>query len=150
MGIMEVFLDTIVICTLTALVILCSGTEIPYGYDAGGNLVARAFSTVCGDWTGIFLALSLGCFAFATILGWGLYGLRCISWLLGPGGEGWFVVFQMLASVLGALLETGVIWLLAEAVNGLMAIPNLLALTLLSGEVRKITGSWRKNQGSRR
>ena len=150
MGIMEVFLDTIVICTLTALVILCSGTEIPYGYDAGGNLVARAFSTVCGDWTGIFLALSLGCFAFATILGWGLYGLRCISWLLGPGAEGWFVVFQMLASVLGALLETGVIWLLAEAVNGLMAIPNLLALTFLSGEVRKITGSWRKNQGSRR
>ena len=147
MGIMEVFLDTIVICTLTALVILCSGTEIPYGFDVGGDLAARAFSVICGDWTGIFLALSLCCFAFATILGWGLYGLRCVSWLLGPGAEGWFVLLQMLASLLGALLETGVIWQLAETVNGLMAIPNLLALTFLSVEVRKLTRSWRENAG---
>ena len=143
MGIMEVFLDTIVICTLTALVILCSGTEIPYGFDAGGELVARAFSLVCGDWTGIFLALSLCCFAFATILGWGLYGLRCANWLLGAGAERWFVVVQMGAAVLGAILETGVIWKLAETVNGLMAIPNLLALTFLSGEIRRITISWK-------
>ncbi|MBR2422629.1 MAG: sodium:alanine symporter family protein [Oscillospiraceae bacterium] len=145
MGIMEVFLDTIVICTLTALVILTSGTEIPYGFDAGGDLVARAFSLVCGDWTGIFLALSLCCFAFATILGWGLYGLRCANWLLGHEAEKWFVVLQMGAAVLGAMLETGVIWLLAETVNGLMAIPNLLALAFLSGEIRTITGSWRGN-----
>ena len=150
MGIMEVFLDTIVICTLTALVILCSGTEIPYGYDAGGDLVSRALSVICGDWTGIFLALSLCCFAFATILGWGLYGLRCANWLLGPAAEGWFVLLQMLASILGALLETGVIWQLAETVNGLMAIPNLLALTFLSGEIRKITRSWRDDATSRR
>ena len=147
MGIMEVFLDTIVICTLTALVILSSGADISYGLDAGGELVSRAFSMVCGDWTGIFLALSLCCFAFATILGWGLYGLRCAHWLLGSGAEKWFVVFQMGAALLGAMLETGVIWLLAETVNGLMAIPNLLALTLLSGEIREITGSWRENIG---
>lgn len=150
MGIMEVFLDTILICTLTALVILCSGTEIPYGYDAGGDLVARAFSIICGDWTGIFLALSLCCFAFATILGWGLYGLRCANWLLGSGADRWFVVLQMGAAILGAVLETGVIWQLAETVNGLMAIPNLLALTLLSGEIRRITRSWRENSTSQR
>ena len=149
MGIMEVFLDTILICTLTALVILCSGTEIPYGYDAGGNLAARAFSVICGDWTGIFLALSLCCFAFATILGWGLYGLRCANWLLGSGADRWFVVFQMGAAILGAVLETGVIWLLAETVNGLMAIPNLLALTFLSKEIREITRFWRENATSR-
>ena len=149
MGIMEVFLDTILICTLTALVILCSGTEIPYGIDAGADLAARAFSVICGDWTGIFLALSLCCFAFATILGWGLYGLRCANWLLGPGTDRWFVAFQMLAAILGAMLETGVIWLLAETVNGLMAIPNLLALTFLSEEIRKITRSWRQNATSR-
>ena len=147
MGIMEVFLDTIVICTLTALVILTSGTEIPYGFNAGGDLVARAFSLICGGWTGIFLALSLCCFALATILGWGLYGLRCAHWLLGPGAEKWFVVLQIGAALLGAMLETGVIWLLAETVNGLMAIPNIFALTLLSGEIRTITNSWRGNVG---
>lgn len=145
MGIMEVFLDTIVICTLTALVILCSGTEIPYGIDEGGELAARAFQTVCGNWTSVFLALALCCFAFATILGWGLYGLRCMTFLLGPGTEGWFVVMQMGAVILGTVLETGVIWKLAETVNGLMAIPNLLALTMLSGEIRKLTVSWYKN-----
>ena len=142
MGIMEVFLDTIVICTLTALVILCSGTEISYGIDLGANLASRAFQTVCGDWTSVFLSLALCCFAFATILGWGLYGLRCVVFLLGPGTEKWFVWMQMGAVILGAVLETGVIWKLAETVNGLMAIPNLLALTVLSGEVKKLTASW--------
>ena len=144
MGIVEVFLDTIVICTLTALVILCSGVPIPYGTDAGGGLTANAFASVCGDWVKFFLAGAVGCFAFATILGWGLYGLRCAAFLLGTGRERWFVLMQMGAALLGAVLETGIIWELAETVNGLMAIPNLIALTVLSAEVVKLTREYKK------
>ena len=139
MGIVEVFLDTIVICTLTALVILCSGVEVAYGADAGGSLTTQAFCAVCGDWAGGFLGAALCCFAFATVLGWGLYGLRCVSFLLGPGKERWFVILQMGASLLGAVLETGVIWILAETVNGLMAVPNLIALAALAGKAAALT-----------
>ncbi len=145
MGILEVFLDTILICTLTALVILCSGVEIPYGSDAGGMLTSSAFCTVCGDWAGVFLAGALGCFAFATVLGWGLYGIRCAAFLLGPGTEKWFVLLQMGAALLGAVLETGIIWQLEEVVNGMMAIPNLIALAVLSGEVVRLTKDYKKS-----
>jgi AGCS family alanine or glycine:cation symporter len=139
MGIMEVFLDTIVICTLTALVILCSGVTVPYGIDPGGQLTSAAFGAVCGDWAEVIFAGNICCFAFATILGWGLYGQRCGVYLLGRGMERWFVLGQMGAAFLGAVLETGVIWTAAETVNGLMTIPNLIALGLLSGEVAQLT-----------
>jgi AGCS family alanine or glycine:cation symporter len=139
MGILEVFLDTILICTLTALVILCSGVEIPYGLDAGGTLTGAAFSQVCGEWAAVFLAGAVSCFAFATVLGWGLYGIRCVEFLLGAGAARWFVILQMAASLMGAVLETGVIWILAEIVNGLMAIPNLVALAALAGEAARLT-----------
>ena len=142
MGIVEVFLDTIVICTLTALVILTSGVEIPYGMDGGGQLTSLAFRTVCGEWAAYFLSGALACFAFATILGWGLYGLRCASFLFGPGAEKWFVLLQMAAAVLGALLGTGIIWQLAELVNGLMAIPNLIALSALSSVAADLTTAY--------
>ena len=146
MGIMEVFLDTILICTLTALVILCSGVPIPYGQDAGGTLAAAAFRQVCGNWTEVFLAGAMACFAFATVLGWGLYGLRCAGYLFGAGGEKWFVLLQMGAAMLGAWLDTGVIWVLAETVNGLMAIPNLIALLALSGDVIYLTNDRKKGR----
>ena len=144
MGIVEVFLDTILICTLTALVILVSGVPIPYGEDVGGALTSAAFRTVCGDWAEIFLAGSICCFALATVLGWGLYGLRCVGFLLGEKGKGYFIWLQMGASLLGTLLGTGVIWLLAEIVNGLMAIPNLIVLALLGREVAELTAAYRK------
>ena len=144
MGIMEVFLDTIVICTLTALVILCSGVKVPYGTDEGGSLTADAFRLVCGDWVQLFLAAALSCFAFATVLGWGLYGIRCVRFLLGKDSEKWFVLLQMVAAMLGSVLGTGVIWQLAETINGLMAIPNLIALTALSGEVVRLTKDYKK------
>lgn len=139
MGIIEVFLDTIVICTLTALVILCSGIPIPYGESDGGTLTSRAFGVACGDWTAYFLAGSIGCFAFATVLGWGLYGIRCAGFLLGKESERKFVWLQMGASVLGALLESGVIWTLAEIMNAMMAIPNLICLGVLSKDVVRLT-----------
>ena len=145
MGIMEVFLDTIVICTLTALVILISGVPIPYGTDAGAALTEAAFSKVLGNWTAFFLAAALCCFAFATVLGWGLYGGRCLEFLLGVPAWQSFAAAQGAMALLSAVLETGPVWLLADIFNGLMAIPNLLTLAMLSSEVRRLTIDYRKN-----
>lgn len=139
MGIMEVFLDTIVICTMTALVILCSGVPIPYGVDVGAALTVAAFSAVYGNWVSVFLALSLCCFAFATVLGWGLYGARCAQFLFGKGAWKVFALIQIGIVILGAVMQTGTIWSLSETVNGLMAIPNLITLVLLSPELRTLT-----------
>lgn len=132
MGIMEVFLDTIVICTMTALVILVSGVAIPYGVDVGVALTTDAFSAVYGDWVAVFIAAALCCFAFATVLGWGLYGARCAQFLFGNNVWKKFAILQSICVVLGAVLNTGTVWLLSETVNGLMAIPNLIALAALS------------------
>ena len=139
MGIMEVFLDTIVICTMTALVILCSGIPVPYGQSVGAELTAQAFSTVFGDWSSVLLTLALCCFAFATVLGWGFYGVRCAQFLFGPSCWKVFALLQTAMVVLSAVLETGIIWSLAELVNGLMAIPNLIALIILSPKLRELT-----------
>lgn len=139
MGIMEVFLDTIVICTMTALAILCSDVPVPYGMDVGGDLTTAAFTLVLGDWVSIFLSMFLTCFAFATVLGWGLYGARCGEYLLGPGAWKGFAAFQTAAVVLAAVMKTETVWQLAETVNGLMAIPNLIALLWLSPELKQLT-----------
>ena len=139
MGIMEVFLDTLVICTITALVILCSGVPIPYGEDVGVILTGQAFASVYGDWVSVFLALALVCFALATVLGWGLYGIRCAQYLFGTHVWKRFVWLQIAAVVAGAVLKTGTVWLLADTVNALMAIPNLIALIALTPELRKLT-----------
>lgn len=144
MGIMEVFLDTILICTLTALVILVSGVAIPYGKDVGVELTTKAFATVYGDFAPIFIAVSLVCFAFATVLGWGLYGARCAQFLFGARAWKLFVAAQMASVVAGACLQTGVVWSAAETVNGLMVIPNLTALAILTPEVVRLTKEYRK------
>ena len=147
MGIMEVFLDTVVICTLTALVILCSGVPVPYGTDAGGYLTGAAFRSVYGSWVTVLLAGCLCCFAFATVLGWGLYGARCAQFLFGPGAWKVFALVQTITVLLSALLETSVIWSVAETVNGLMAIPNLIILAALSPELRRLTMEYKKFYG---
>ena len=147
MGIMEVFLDTLVICTLTALVILTSGVPIPYGQDAGGSLTAQAFARVCGDGVNIFLACAMCCFAFATVLGWGLYGARCAQFLFGSNAWELFALLQTGTVVLGAVLNTQTVWLLAETVNGLMAIPNLIALACLSPELVRLTKEYIDKSG---
>lgn len=139
MGIIEVFLDTILICTMTALVILCSGVKISYGTDAGVRLTMEAFSSVLGPWVNIVIAIALAAFAIATVLGWGLYGGRCAQYLFGERAWRVFVWVQIAATVLGAVIGTQTVWLLAEIVNALMAIPNLIALVWLSPKlVRQI------------
>lgn len=138
MGIMEVFLDTMVICTLTALVILVSGVAVPYGVDAGGELTAAAFTGVYGDWAAVILAFSLCCFAIATILGWGLYGARCAEFLFGPKAWKVFALAQTGAVIFGSLQNAAFVWQLAETVNGLMAIPNLITLGILTPELARL------------
>jgi len=148
MGIMEVFWDTIVICTMTALVILVSGVPIPYGEDVGVILTTQAFSAVCGDWVSVFIAGALCCFAVATVLGWGLYGTRCAQYLFGSNVWKRFVLLQAVTVVLGAVLNTGTVWLLSETVNGLMAVPNLIALAVLSPELIRLTKEYKKTAES--
>ena len=139
-GIFEVFADTIIICTLTALVILCSGTTVNYGHAAGAELTISGFTSVYGGWITIFTALALCCFAFTTIIGWGLYGSRCISFLFStekvvrP-----FLVVYSLVAILGATVDLGLLWDIADTFNGLMSIPNLIGIFLLSGTVFKLT-----------
>lgn len=142
MGIMEVFLDTIVICTLTAMVILCSGVDIPYGIDNGAVLTTSAFAMVYGDWVCIPIALSLGLFAIGSILGWGLYGGRCLQYLFGDNAWKPFVLLQAVMVMIGACLQTGTVWIFAEIVNALMAIPNLTALILLCPELVRIVNQY--------
>lgn len=138
-GIFEVFADTIVICTLTALVILCSGTPVNYGSAAGAELTISGFTSTYGGWASIFTALALCCFAFSTIIGWGLYGSRCIEYLFSTGKVVRpFLVVYSFVSILGATVDLGLLWDIADTFNGLMAIPNLIALLLLSGTVVKL------------
>lgn len=144
MGIVEVFLDTIVICTMTALVILVSGVPIPYGIDVGVALTTDAFCAVYGDWVSALIAASLCCFAFATVLGWGLYGARCAQFLFGANTWKKFAALQGVTVVLGAVLNTGTVWLLSETVNGLMAIPNLIVLIVLCPELIRLTKEYKK------
>ena len=143
MGIMEVFLDTMVICTLTALVILTSGILIPYGNQAGAELTAGALAFSFGPWVRAALCGCLVLFALATILGWGFYAGRCAEFLFGRISWSWFGVLQGAGVLLGLFLETGTVWTLAEIVNGLMAVPNLAAVLMLSGEVRRLTEQWK-------
>ena len=146
-GIFEVFTDTIVICTLTALVILCSSVPITYGEAAGAELTILGFTSTYGNWVSIFTAVAMCCFAFSTALGWGLYGARCIEFLFSEKVIKPFMVVYALIAILGATANLGLMWNIAETFNGLMAIPNLIALFLLSGTVVRLTKEYFAGEG---
>ena len=137
-GIFEVFIDTIVVCTLTALVVLCGGSALEYGVDAGAALTISGFVATYGNWVTIFTAIAMCCFAFSTILGWGLYGARCMEYLGSEKLIKPFMVVYSLMAIVGATMDLGLLWNIADTFNGLMAIPNLIALFLLSGQVVKL------------
>ena len=137
-GIFEVFVDTIVICTLTALVILCSGVPVGYGSAAGAELTISGFTATYGNWVSVFTATAMCCFAFSTIIGWGLYGTRCAEFLLGERVNKPFMVLYALVAIVGATMNLGLMWSIAETFNGLMVIPTLIAVFLLSGVVVKL------------
>ena len=134
-GIFEVFMDTILICTLTALVILCSGVPVAYGQATGAELTIAGFEATYGSWVSIFTAVALCCFAFSTILGWGLYGARCLEFLFSSRVIKPFMLVYALVAIPGATMDLGLLWSIAETFNGLMSIPNLIAVFLLSDVV---------------
>lgn len=146
-GIFEVFADTIVICTLTAMVILCSGVEIGYGAAAGAELTISGFTRVYGSWVSVFTAVAMCCFAFSTIIGWGLYGTRCCEFLFGSKYNKAFMIVYSLMAIVGATMDLGLLWSIADTFNGLMAIPNLIALFLLSGTVVKLVKGYHPKRG---
>ena len=138
-GIFEVFMDTIVICTMTALVILLSGVNVPYGQAAGAELTISGFTTVYGNWVSIFTAVAMCCFAFSTIVGWGLYGARCAEFLLGSKILLPFNIAYSLVSIVGATVNLGLIWGISDTFNGFMTVPNLISVFLLTPVVLKLT-----------
>ena len=142
-GIFEVFMDTIVICTLTALTVLC-GIEgdvgITWGQSAGTELISAAFATIFGTKMGsLIVAVGIGLFALSTILSWSLYGTRCFEFITGGKYVRAFQGVFVCAVVIGATLELELVWNIADTLNGFMAIPNLIALLGLSGVVVKLT-----------
>ena len=137
-GIFEVFADTIIICSMTAFVILVSGEHITYGAAAGAELTIGGFTAVYGIWASLLAAVAMCCFAFSTIIGWGLYGTRCLEFLVGSKANRGFMIVYSFVAIIGATVDLGLLWDLSETFNGMMAIPNLIALFLLSGTVAKM------------
>lgn len=137
-GIFEVFCDTIIICTLTALTVLLGAPAITYGAAAGAELTISGFVNTYGSWVSIFTAVALCCFAFSTIIGWGLYGVRCLEFIIGSKANTVFMVLYSLVAIPGAIVNLDLLWSIAETCNGMMAIPNLIALFLLSGTLVKL------------
>ncbi|HQC36428.1 MAG TPA: amino acid carrier protein, partial [Bacillota bacterium] len=139
-GIFEVFIDTIVVCTLTALVVLQTGVADFGNKDlAGAQTTVLGFQSVYGDKIGsVILALGLLLFASSTILGWALYGVRCAEFLFGPKVIRPYEILFCIVVVIGSITELPLVWDIADTLNGLMAIPNLIALLALSPVVIKL------------
>jgi len=133
-GIFEVFADTIIVCTMTAFVILLGvgADHIHYGTDVGAELTIRGFQSVFGGRIpGVVVAVCLALFALSTLLTWGLYGTRCWQFLLGDKAGRLYQIVFIAFVVLGATMKLDLVWSIADTLNGLMAFPNLIALLLL-------------------
>ncbi len=144
-GIFEVFVDTILLCTLTALTILCSGVKINYGQIASSELVATALNMNLGSLGNIALSLMMCLFAFSSIIGWAVYGRISVSYIFGKTGVRLFTLLYPLCCILGALFQSGFVWRLAGICNGIMLCSNLVALLLLSNKIKPYLKRGRKN-----
>lgn len=142
-GIFEVFMDTIVICTLTSLAVLTSGVaDGNFGVSAlaGVGTTISAFATLFGERAGsVIIAIGLMLFATSTILSWSLYGVRCWEYLFGSRAVRAYQIVFILVIVLGASMQLDLVWSISDTLNGLMAVPNLVALLGLSTVVGKLT-----------
>ncbi len=151
-GVFEVFFDTIVICSITCLAVLMSGVGIEYGTGSKDILPISAFASVFGDKFGsLFVALALMLFAFSTMLTWSLYGVRCFEYL--TGSERFSRVYQVIflaVVVYGATIPLGLAYDISETLNGLMVIPNLVAVLGLSGVAVKLTRDHFSSNGLRK
>ena len=119
-----------------------------YGEAAGAELTISGFTSTYGGWVSIFTAVAMCCFAFSTIIGWGLYGTRCIEFLFGTKANKPFMVVYSLVAIVGATMNLGLMWSIAETFNGLMVIPNLIAVFLLSGVVVKLVKEYLAGEGA--
>ena len=139
-GIFEVFVDTIVICSMTALTIICSGVDINFGVKPGSELITAAVATIFGGkLAALFVAVALILFAFSTVLGWALYGSRCAQYLFGTKAIKYYQAAFAIVIVIGCVSPIDIVWNIADTFNGLMAIPNFVGLFVLSGVVAKLT-----------
>lgn len=132
-GILQVFIDTILMCTLSALAILVSGA-LSTGKD-GAALSTVCFTSVFGSWGKGFVCVSITLFAFATMIAWSAYGQKALEYLVGNRFRDSYRILFAAAAVLGCQLGLDAVWNLCDSFNGLMAIPNVAALFLLSGEI---------------
>ncbi|ORU91530.1 MAG: sodium:alanine symporter [Cycloclasticus sp. symbiont of Bathymodiolus heckerae] len=131
------FIDTIIVCTMTALVIILTGSWT--SGETGASLSAYAFRMGLPGYGEYVVSFGLAVFALTTLLGWSYYGERCAAYILGVGVIPWYRVAWVLAIPVGAMTDLNFLWLLADVLNGLMAIPNLIALLLLSPVVFKLS-----------
>ncbi len=147
-GIFEVFADTMVVCTMTALVVLTSGLiDLDSGalllQGAGdATLVAKAFSGIFGIWGERFIAIAILLFAFTTVLGWDHYGTKAWEYLFGTKAVAVYKVIHLITIMCGALLTSSLAWDISDTFNGFMMIPNLIGVLALSGLVMKITRNY--------
>ena len=134
-GIFEVFVDTFLICTLTALGILVSGCKIPYGMSVGAEVTTQAISTLFGArMSALLIALCMACFALSTLMAWSFYGMRCVEYLFhGRGKRAYLLCFSLLVLPF-SVMEADIIWEMAEVFTVLMALCNVPCLLLLSRE----------------
>lgn len=147
MGVFEVFADTHVLCTLTALTLLMSGIELPYGSFSGTPLVIDSFSTVFGEKVSyILVSVSIIFFAFATTLSWSLYGVRCTEFLFGQRAVPYYRLLFLCAVLLGATIHIDIVWGISDIFNMLMALPNLFALIKLRGVIKRESASLYKKR----
>ena len=154
-GVFEVFADTIVVCTLTALVILTTGVvDLESGAVLAGvqdnALVGQAFTAAFGSFGPKFIAVSILLFAYSTTLGWSHYGTKAVEYLFGTAGSRIYKVVFVGVTVVGATMKLGLAWDLSDTFNGLMSIPNLIALLLLSGTVAKLTKEFFAGEGAQK
>jgi AGCS family alanine or glycine:cation symporter len=145
-GMLGTFIDTLIICTMTGLVIICSGVWT--SGQSGAALSAAAFESALPGFGAIILSLALVIFAYTTILGWSYYGERCWEFLVGTKAILPFRIVWVLAIPFGAVAQLDFAWLVADTLNGLMALPNLLSLLLLSPVVVKLTREYFARQSS--
>src|SRR5690606_19736975 len=136
-GMLGTFIDTIIICSMTGLAIICSGVWT--SGESGAALSAAAFESAMPGFGGALLSIALVVFAFTTILGWSYFGEKCWEFMVGTKAIMPFRILWVLAVPFGAVAQLDFAWLLADTLNGLMAIPNLLSLLLLSPVVVKLT-----------
>ncbi|MFK0728780.1 sodium:alanine symporter family protein [Rothia sp. BD8] len=144
----QTFIDTIIVVTCTGLVIITTG-QWTAGADAAGTMTSRAFSTgLPGSWGGWIVTIGLVLFAYSTILGWAYYGERCIERLFGRRGvPAYRVLFSVIVYV-GCTVPLSLVWTFADIANGLMAIPNLIGLLILSGLIARETRHYLRNDPS--